>query len=427
MITAIGIAWCFALYFPVALPIGNNFFIPNFPGLLLAAMHLNRGPNVVQVVQITGIALLYAVLNAVSGDLSVADLATRLKSAGQLPYTLMCCSLIGFSKSYTGLERNKLFKIFGLFTGIIVLIALVEPYTIVQQISDKFRLEFYRDLTLYDFDQRDLEIAGKIRPKAFTPEPSHAAWAIVCLSTLMVFLGKSKLTKMWVTIQVGIAAYAFASPACVLGSLLFAGMQLINSADIEDHQGSQNLNRIPIPFLGAAIITVLSLLYLATTILRNRYQDIDGLLSEGSTYIRIFQPFDLAIEGIVYNPLLGVGFSGLESIWTKMGLIDGEAVSNLSSSIGAAILTVPLFGGILGTVLFVALIIYLVKLTRSKSAIAYILVILFMLSQKANISNTTGWFVIFGFLNLIRKQVIEAPVTIPIVSTSSARQKQKRS
>ena len=115
---------------------------------------------------------------------------------------------------------------------------------------------------------------------------------------------------------------------------------------------------------------------------------------EGSVFIRLVQPFSLASEAIAFNPIVGVGFQGLEEIWTKIQHVEEATVrENLNTVPGMAVLTIPLFTGFYGVIVFGLFFVWLLQQLPYGKRIAFAVVVLFALTQKQSFVLSSAWLI----------------------------------
>jgi len=212
------------------------------------------------------------------------------------------------------------------------------------------------------------------------------------LCGILVFaLSSERKVRVIAMATILVSTVAFSSPAALVATAVLIAVYLLELGKI-------SLSSLFAGFLVVGIVGVPLAIY-GSEILSARYSTQVSFMDEGSTYTRLIQPFTLAYEAIIYNPLFGVGFAGLESIWTKIDIIEGgNEVSTLRASAGAALFTIPLFTGLFGCGLFVVFVRYLVARVSHSRRMGFILLLMFMLSQKSHFSNTPAWFVVAVYL-----------------------------
>jgi hypothetical protein len=300
--------------------------------------------------------------------------------------------IAAFSRPYSDAEKRIIVRLLLISMAVLTALATLEPFvTPLSTISDSVRVQLYPAQILYMSVERDMMFSGRIRPNVFCSEPSQASWGIVLLGILVFSLSTKRRTRVISMAILLTSAVAFSSPAALVATAALVVVYLLEIGRI-------SFSTVVTGLLVAGLVGV-PLVIFGSEILSNRYAMRASILDEGSTYVRLFQPFILAYEALLYNPLLGVGFAGLESIWTKIEVIDGGSeVDSLRMSAGAALLTIPLFTGLLGCLLFLIFFRFLVARVSPNRRRGFIILLLFMLSQKSHFSNTTAWFVVGVYL-----------------------------
>jgi len=390
MISLIALVWCLALYFPLNLPLGGSAFLPCAPGLLLALLHLPRRPNLGLVGFVVLLALLFVLVDCIFAVSFLTAFERRLLSGGQLPYTLFNCMVIGFCRPYSVEERNRLVRVLAAFLIGMTVVATLEPFTPIGRVSDAFRQVAYPTELLYDATERDISIAGRIRPKAFCSEPSQAAWALFCIGTVIFGMTRDRRTRIIVMVTVLVSAVAFSSPSNVIGSLVLLACYLIQA-------GTVSLRTIVVRSI-AIVVLGIPMYLVANSVFGNRFE-LFTLLEDDSIFVRVIQPFSMAWEALLHDPLFGVGFGGIEEIWNKIEMVEGgDYVARLNMVAGAAVLTVPLFAGVAGCFAFAVFLRFLTYQFGKGTRMTFLLITLFVMCQKASIVNTMAWYVMAGWL-----------------------------
>jgi hypothetical protein len=390
MIYVISILWCVSFYFPINIPIGGGLFLPTFPFFILAILHAARGIQYRKVALLISGVLAYTIANIFLVESSVTALDRRLLSGLQLPYTIFNMLVIGFSKPYSKGEVKIIFKTMLFFVSCITIYGLLEPFSILSSISDQFRDAVYSADQIYSDHNRDMQIAGRIRPKAFASEPSQASWAIWCISISMFTLKRDPKSRVTILLLLLMAVGVFLSPANAFGLIVLTGCYLY-----ESRRASLGAI-IGIGVSATVLITILVLV--AKDFLFERYVT-GSILDEGSTFVRIIQPFSMAWIALQHDPFFGVGFGGLEEIWYSIELIEGgEYSEKLNMSAGAAILTIPLFCGLSGVLGFTLLYRRLLADIEESAKIGFSALFLFSLLSKSSIVVTQSWYIVSFYL-----------------------------
>jgi hypothetical protein len=370
-------------YFGLPLPITDTLFIPQIALLPLAGMMLARRPDfkVVLVVAL-GSAFLVGWVIMLSGGESI-DATRRFLSGIQLVYNLGLCAIVATAQPLDEVTAHKVSRwclAIGLFMA---LVGILEIFTPLREVSDAFREFIYRD-SAYSADLRDLGLAGFIRPKAFASEPAHAAWGICMMVLCAVAFRPARATFVYGILILGVTTLIFVSPNTPLTVLFLSMIAMILFWD-RRRIASTLLTAGLISIVGAAVA-----LFFLSNMWSGRYAAYSGY--EGSFYIRVIQPVSLAENALRHNWLVGVGFGGLESIWTQITSIDGGAsAENLNRTPGMALLTIPLFAGVSGVVFFFAIIAGLFWKLGGRYGTVAACVLVFTLLQKQSFVISTAW------------------------------------
>jgi hypothetical protein len=391
MIYLIGLAWCAAFYLPVNLNLTQSLFIPCVPYAILAALHAKRCKRILAVMQITGISIVYLLANVFLVKSFTTDASARLLSGVQLPYSLFCAFLVGLSQPYSVKEKLVVSRVILGFATFFCLYGIAEiTNPMFANVSDTFRSWCYSFEQLYGTNSshlvRDLIISGHERPKAFASEPSAAAWGIMCLCISGYALTSSVRERVFVLCIVLVSTIVFSSPSNLVGFCLLAFCSLIENRRV-------SMRALWFYIIGSLTFSWLAYL-MALTFLDGRILLITSY-EDRSTYVRLIQPFEMAFLGLKFDALFGVGFGGLEEIWNLIEILEVDAVSSrINLTAGAALLTVPLFGGITGVLLLSVLGIAIYREIAVTQRLAFISVVLFAMMNKSSIVITVAWLVV---------------------------------
>jgi hypothetical protein len=391
MIYIIGLAWCAVFYFPVNLGITQSFFIPCVPYVILAVLHAHRCNRFLAVAQITGISFIYLFVNVFGVTSYMTDTAARLLSGAQLSYSLFCSFTVAFSHPYSPKEKlvvSRSLLVFAAFCCLYGIAEISSPQ--LANISNVFRNWCYPSELIYGMEDshlmRDLVISGRLRPYAFASEPSAASWGIMCLCISGYALTSSVKEKIVVLCIVLVSTIVFSSPSNMLGFGLLLLCLFIENRIIS----KKTLWLYFIWLLVAGWLTYL----IAFAVLDSRI-NLMTANDDMSTFVRLVQPFETALQALKFDLLFGVGFGGLEEIWNSIRVLELNGISSrINMTAGAALLTVPLFGGITGVVLFIVLGVSVYREIAVKQRLVFLSVVLFSMMNKSSIVITLSWFVV---------------------------------
>ncbi len=333
-------------------------------------------------------ALVYVIINISFVESRSTEWGIRLKSGGQLPYSLLLSMIIGLSRPYSKNEAKIISQVLMLWGLGVTLYGTLETFsTFAVSVSDEFRVQVYSQESLYFADQRDVEYAGRIRPKVFTSEPSHAAWGAMAVTICSFALQKKLSARLLAIGIVFVSMIVFVSPGNLVGLLALLACYLYDS-------GRLSKSKLLLSLPAGAVLAYLAILWIPA-LFGTRFQS--GALEEqdGSTFVRLIQPVLLAKSALEFNALLGVGFGGLEEIWQSIEVIDGGIESvKLAQSVGAAILSIPLFGGLTLTAMFGIFFVFVLRRISPEARFSFALTALYALSIKQSIVVTPAWFII---------------------------------
>ena len=387
--TNVGVAICVVLlfHFPIAVDLGQGLFLPMAGIPIVSIMLLLYRPSISRVAIVTLLALAFVASVIALSNYDSVSLNKRIFSGIQFPYILAFSALFAFARPILKYERTVWAKVFFWSAFAICVLGILEIFTPLKLLSDYVREMLYSQ-GLYNADMRDIVLAGHIRPKVFSSEPSQAAWTVCqCVVSALAFnrSGKSLLLGSSV---LGFAMIVFVSPAIVVIMALVFLLYVLER--LSRRRGAKAYIGMFLWFLvGAAMTTVASYFLFGERFL---HKDIDEM--DVSTYLRVIQPFELVRLALHENLWIGVGFGGLDAIWNKISYIEGGAsVANINASAGIALLTIPTFTGLLGVAVFVVICIYITKYLPPWYAVQTLCVLCISMLQKQSFVITSVWIV----------------------------------
>jgi hypothetical protein len=361
-------------YFGFSLPITETIFVPQIAYMPLAVLMVFRRPDfrLVLIAGFVSFCLLgWVILLSSSG----ADVVRQTLSGGQFVYTIILTAILATARPFEPKNAAKIAHYCQGFSVFFVILGILEILTPLRILSDFFREAVYGSLA-YSSDIRDMGIAGFVRPKAFSAEPSHAAWGIAMLIITSIGFRPDRINFLIV----------FYSPNAPIAAVFLLFTAVILFWDRRKIANTLITTSVVVLVAGSLFFFILS------NMLGSRMGSFIGY--EESFYIRVIQPVLLAKIALSYNWVVGVGYGGLEAIWTEISVIDGGAtVENLNRTPGMALFTIPLYTGVTGSILFLALVIWVFRRygPRMGSVIAGLLI--FTLLQKQSFVISSAWIV----------------------------------
>lgn len=374
------------LYFPLKLPIpGTMYFVPNVFGLCVAGIAFSyRRLLFPAYYMVLLILVLFLICNVFLTSSMATSVLEKSKSAALLILNVSIFFLLSRS---TFMMQFRIHRARYFFLGVAIALcvyALLESrFAVFRHYSDLFRGWAYPQNVIYGDDARDVVLAGGIRPKVFASEPAHVAFVV----SVMLLLFVSLVPKFWCLL---VSALLYASAVIVIGSpfpIMF--MPALYIVYVLAGGKRINFNLIMLGGMSALLSTLLLWIFNAE-FLQDRFRlAIEG--KEGSSYARVWRPIEFAAEGLRRSPLLGLGLGSEQELGNLLPNIEG-ADRRDNMSIQSPIFALPLFCGLLGVSLFVALLWISMQLP-SFGKIMGMGVFCVLFFQGGNISSCLGWFI----------------------------------
>lgn len=234
----------------------------------------------------------------------------RLKGFIQISYSL----IIAYGAWLTMMlyERERLSRLFLWFCVAIIVGCALERYAGLGAISDAVRLRLYPEGVVYDADTRDLILYGGVRPKLFTSEPSHVAFAFTVFGFIWYVLTTVPRKTLVYAVLLAAGMVMMRSPTLVLGFALVVPYQLLI--------GGRSFRG---PLRGADVtlimVTAISLGAIAAGVFggAQMFSERVEQISTGhdqSFFSRVIGPFLVAVDTIQQHPVAGAGLTGEEYI-----------------------------------------------------------------------------------------------------------------
>lgn len=382
-LTFLACGFMLLFYFPIPLPLPNGLFLP-YAALPFVAMGiLAYRPDIRLLFIVVISSSLFVLLVQALSDFKAISFSKRLLSGGQLIYIFSFCALIVGARPLTREERARYAIAFLYGSVLICCLGILEIFTPLRTVSDMVRVQLYPTNLLYTSEGRDMLLAGRLRPNVFASEPSQAAWC-VCVFILCYLAFSRQNVNFYAAFFVLLAATAiFVSPSTIV--ILMLVLVLYALERLRTGYGRKLVHLIWLIPLGVSIATCIAYIFFS-----NRFMYVSEL--DRSTYLRIVQPFDLVVAALKENTLIGVGFGGLESIWTQISYVETKAIGdNFNANAGMALLTIPTFTGVIGVMAFFGLCYYIVHVIRGWAAAQVLIVLVVTMLQKQSFVITPAW------------------------------------
>ncbi|MBB5284241.1 hypothetical protein HNQ92_002384 [Rhabdobacter roseus] len=394
----------FSIYSDVPLILPNGKWIPSFTTLLILPLIFIFIKNTFElddIILFISFALLISFSLIINKIYLYGPISSLFKAIQFLVAILMGICV----KKYIELiPKPKLKKILWISLFSILIGCTLERIGIIRPLTLAYKYFVYSG-TRYgnnsNYDFRDLNISGFIRPILFTSEPSLVAVGFYVFSTSLSLLEDNKRTLLYILFACLIFITLSGSPIGFFSLVSWLGIWVRNTKGKILHL-SLILFFLPILLL---ILFQIPFFYDIYAKIINRI--FNEIASEGtSVYARIYFPYFILIPFIFKNyPLFGIGFGGREKF---ISLIYGQGVTsndvNLDFTEGAnAFARIFAYLGIIGAMLFLYILHRYIK-SNSKSDVVLFFFLWFLLSQTLGTFETPRyWCFTFIILACFRK------------------------
>lgn len=307
-----------------------------FPLLWLIAKRYVNSTDVWSLGGIMAVALLSIFLVPNWGDVK-----SRIVGFGQLLFSATLALLT--AKTILAVGREAFHRLmFGIYLTLLIGL-LLERYFGLGAVSDAFRYFVYQgSYMVYDGDARDLNMAGFVRPKLFTSEPSLAALGI-CVAGFGALLTSSDTRRMTQCFLMSLCAWF------LCGSPIAAVPAMIVPLTILSGRVGWPVKAFSVAFVVGAVFSAFSspgdLGRFDLEQLNVAYAGSDKQ-NESSERLRITYPYVSAIDAIRVNPLLGLGVGGKRSLERYSSFTDQYDIAIGNNSFATIFVFWGAFGGI---------------------------------------------------------------------------------
>ena len=261
---------------------------------------------------------------------------------------------------------------------LIVVGSILEVTGVIRDVSDSFRTWAYQGVfSIYEGDERDVNLVGWLRPKLFSTEPSHVSklFIVAINSWLLVSVTRTKVV---------ISVVATVLMFLIMGSPMFLVSTAITFAILLWNRRASLQSKVSI----VAVSLVIGAIFVAyfgqsaVTTLESRVERIGDTtsgeqLEKQSENLRVVFPYVTLLDTWSRWPLFGVGFGG-DNVVMEHSVFHGV---NPKFAIGTnAAGELGTFLGLIGGTWFVWLFMRQIKQTGAQR-LGLMLAILAMFSQ----------------------------------------------
>ena len=270
---------------------------------LLLAVNLGRirVRHVYPMLGLLSVGLLSVLLAPQAGDF----LGARLKGLAQWSWSILCAYALVLELSHW--PRSELAKLFGGFSVAILAGCVLENFGGLRAVSNAFRRVAFVSAS-NEWLSRDIEIAGILRPRLFTSEPSDVAKFFV-LSVFGWATTSASHYRHAISLLLMVAGmWLIRSPIVLLVVPLLVLLTLIG----------RPLAGAPVPLSrplkATGLVTLIALGGVVIVPLLAARAQVVLAGAEPSSLIRLAAPVLVASQTLQMSPMWGAGISGTEAI-----------------------------------------------------------------------------------------------------------------
>jgi len=301
---ALIILFLLGMYLGVSLQITPKIPLTCAPSGLAGMILLWRRRDQIEPAHLAGLlGVLALYLASILSATDYAFLDKRFTGLVQIAYSLVIAYALFVTLVHGG--RSQIAWILFGFCLFIIVGCLLENYTGLRAISDKFREHLYDASQVYDADLRDKLLYGRVRPKLFTSEPSAVTFAFTHFSSVWLVVSPWRHKLLVYLIMMGCGLFVMPGPTLMLMLLLSVPYLLFLSG------GSAPRSTVT-RFIGAAALSLI-LVGAAIVIGRSFFAERLNELSSGkdaSSFYRFTGPMLVAFDVFKHYPWAGAGLTG---------------------------------------------------------------------------------------------------------------------
>ena len=312
-------------------------------------------------------------------------------------------------------ENIRIERYFFIIAIVIVFGCILEVTTPLKHLSDVFR-DFAHHGKEYIADKRDISMAGFVRPKLFTSEPSHVAKYFVI--SLMVWYSMAKLKRR----DIIYFSLAILSYLVIRSPIIFvaAPIYVILKYGLIVHQKNVLSKYIFISI--SALFFMLIVLFVggavkiggvSTGLLGDR---VDSMAHGGESSFnnRIVAPPLIAVSVLNNSPQWGVGVSGTESItdlihkvFSDLGVYESQYKGGLHRSIINAFWLHWIYYGIMGGILTYFVLFLFMYNVRARDYFSIFLIIFLMSNLIGSPNGVIYWITVMIIIMVSCKRLLQ--------------------
>ena len=297
----------FGLYSQIPLVLGE-VKIPNLFGLISGVALISANLKQIRKSELRAIFFILFIpcISILFSPNFLDFLPNRLLALAQ-----MFVSIVAGYGLYLGLSTlswhsaNKIFKFFYMFIFIGVILETATPF---QTIIKDFAFFIWGNSSDNQIN-RDLIIAGFVRPTFLTSEPSHLSKGIIVFLISAMILDPSPRKVLWVAILLVAGLAIIRSPTIIVGiPMIFVVFWFAHRNLSENLERRKKNIQMALLIILIGIPIIISIFF----ILEMRINEVRNG-SDYSATIRLFTSINIGLESALLHPIAGVGIGGFDA------------------------------------------------------------------------------------------------------------------
>ena len=297
----------FGLYSQIPLVLGE-VIIPNLFGLISGVALISANLKQIRKSELRAIFFILFIpcISILFSPNFLDFLPNRLLALAQ-----MFVSIVAGYGLYLGLSTlswhsaNKIFKFFYMFIFIGVILETATPF---QTIIKDFAFFIWGNSSDNQIN-RDLIIAGFVRPTFLTSEPSHLSKGIIVFLISAMILDPSPRKVLWVAILLVAGLAIIRSPTIIVGiPMIFVVFWFAHRNLSENLERRKKNIQMALLIILIGIPIIISIFF----ILEMRINEVRNG-SDYSATIRLFTSINIGLESALLHPIAGVGIGGFDA------------------------------------------------------------------------------------------------------------------
>lgn len=394
-----------ALYVAAPLFFTKTFYVPGFLTVFSIPFLIFINRNHIYQSDLSFIAKILFVLLLTAFLSPGIDFLAHKIFAGVLQTVVSIIAGIFLVKTMDRLKSKDVAKVFFWLSIFLLIGATLEVVGVLSNLSDAFRAVVFgqgvNGYGIYSANARDLILAGFVRPKFFTSEPSLLAIGFSIFSNAWLILSPQKKNYLLFFAGTAIMLYLSASPVFFISILM--------SVCIIIYHGSYKRNILLYGIIGLIFFVVVGagLFFTGGEVIARLGDRINDATLNAFTYkvtsgnLRIVFPFITMIDVMRNSPFFGVGIAG-KNVLSLYSSLPFYSTVDLLGNNNLATLFIYM-GGIGATLFILTFYQYLRRFLSRYELLLLLALVLGFMQMMGGFESPRFWGYVFIFIGVLKK------------------------